>query len=121
MHLWANAGFQKLGVCLQEVPSCPSPTPSFLFLSLAPLFTRAKRQNPVPLSLFAPQAHGNACYAGYVRTRQRDSHTAGHSLFSHLFNITHVTEGKNIAHATGREKEVTGRPKKLHQVTKFTW
>ena len=38
------------------------PHPLFLILALAPI---SRGQNTVPWSFFAPQPHGNACYAGY--------------------------------------------------------
>jgi len=53
------AGFQNPGVCLQAFPSFPFSSLSFPFLALAPFF-----ENPVPLTFFAPQPHGNACYTG---------------------------------------------------------
>ena len=38
----ANGGFQNPGVCPQAVPSFPSPTPTVLFLALAPFSAQAK-------------------------------------------------------------------------------
>ena len=40
----ANGVFQNPGVCLQAVPSLPSPTPLFQFLALAPFFAMAKHR-----------------------------------------------------------------------------
>ena len=59
----ANGSFQNPGVCPQAVPSFPSPTPTVLFLALAPFSAQAKyRKNRS--SVFAPKPYGNACYAG---------------------------------------------------------
>ena len=38
----ANGSFQNPGVCPQAVPSFPSPTPTVLFLALAPFSAQAK-------------------------------------------------------------------------------
>ena len=57
----ANGSFQNPGVCPQAVPSFPSPTPTVLFLALAPFSAQAKYRKP----FFAPKLYGNACYAGY--------------------------------------------------------
>ena len=42
----ANGGFQNPGVCPQAVPSFPSPTPTVLFLALAPFSAQAKYRKP---------------------------------------------------------------------------
>ena len=42
----ANRGFQNPGVCPQAVPSFPSPTPTILFLALAPFSAQAKYRKP---------------------------------------------------------------------------
>ena len=42
----ANGGFQNPGVCPQAVPSFPSPTPTVLFLALAPFSAQAKFRKP---------------------------------------------------------------------------
>ena len=42
----ANGSFQNPGVCPQAVPSFPSPTPTVLFLALAPFSTQAKYRKP---------------------------------------------------------------------------
>ena len=42
----ANGSFQNLGVCPQAVPSFPSPTPTVLFLALAPFSAQAKYRKP---------------------------------------------------------------------------
>ena len=42
----ANGSFQNPGVCPQAVPSFPSPTPTVLFLALAPLSAQAKYRKP---------------------------------------------------------------------------
>jgi len=47
-------GFQTPGVCLQAFPSFPFPSPSFLFLALAPFFARQNAEDPVPLTVFVP-------------------------------------------------------------------
>ena len=41
----------------------PLPHPLFLILALVPI---SRGQNTVPWPFFAPQPHGNACYAGYA-------------------------------------------------------
>ena len=42
----ANGGFQNPGICPQAVPSFPSPTPTVLFLALAPFSAQAKYRKP---------------------------------------------------------------------------
>ena len=42
----ANGGFQNRGVCPQAVPSFLSPTPTVLFLALAPFSAQAKYRKP---------------------------------------------------------------------------
>ena len=42
----ANGSFQNPGVCPQAVPSFPSPTPTVLFLALAPFSAQAKYRKP---------------------------------------------------------------------------
>ena len=42
----ANGGFQNPGVCPQAVPSFLSPTPTVLFLALAPFSAQAKYRKP---------------------------------------------------------------------------
>ena len=42
----ANGGFQNPGVCPQAVPSFPSPTPTVLFLAIAPFSAQAKYRKP---------------------------------------------------------------------------
>ena len=42
----ANGSFQNPGVCPQAVPSLPSPTPTVLFLALAPFSAQAKYRKP---------------------------------------------------------------------------
>ena len=51
----ANGGFQNPGVCPQAFPSFLSPTVKY-------------RSGSVPWSSFAPQPHGNACFAGYCQS-----------------------------------------------------
>ena len=42
--------------------------PSLLFFGSHGLISRAiKTETPLPRSLFAPKANGNACYAGYIK------------------------------------------------------
>ena len=43
----ANGGFQNPGVCPQAVPSFPSPTPTVLFVALAPFSAQAKYRKPL--------------------------------------------------------------------------
>ena len=47
----------------------------------APFFARAKHENPVSLTFFAPQPHGNACYAGRVQSQNN-------LIVPHMKNIT---------------------------------
>ena len=42
----ANGSFQNPGVCPQAVPSFPSPTPTVLFMALAPFSAQAKYRKP---------------------------------------------------------------------------
>ena len=42
----ANGSFQNPGVCPQAVPSFPSPTPTVVFLALAPFSAQAKYRKP---------------------------------------------------------------------------
>ena len=42
----ANGSFQNPGVCPQAVPSFPSPTPTALFLAIAPFSAQAKYRKP---------------------------------------------------------------------------
>ena len=42
----ANGSFQNPGVCPQAVPSFPSPTPTVLFLALAPFSAQVKYRKP---------------------------------------------------------------------------
>lgn len=56
----ANGSFQNPGVCPQAVPSFPSPTPTVLFLALAPFSAQAKYRSlsllPNPTETLAMQA-----------------------------------------------------------------
>ena len=56
----ANGSFQNPGVCPQAVPSFPSPTPTVLFLALAPFSAQAKYRSlsllPNPTERLAMQA-----------------------------------------------------------------
>ena len=46
----------------------PLPLPPLLFFGSHGLISRAiKTETPLPRSLFAPKANGNACYAGYIK------------------------------------------------------
>ena len=46
----------------------PLPLPPLLCLGSHGLISRAiKTETPLPRSLFAPKANGNACYAGYIK------------------------------------------------------
>ena len=51
----ANGGFQNPGVCPQAVPSFLSPTPTVLFLALAPFSAQAKYRKPRSLVFLCSQ------------------------------------------------------------------
>ena len=45
----------------------PSPPPLLFFGSHGLISRAIKTETPLPRSLFAPKANGNACYAGYIK------------------------------------------------------
>jgi len=68
----ANAGFQNRGVCLQEFPSFPSPSPHFHFLALVSFLARSKLRIPfLGLSLLTIFWSIHSSHNPYILTMTR--------------------------------------------------
>ena len=50
-----------------EERKVPLPLPPLLFFGSRLISRAIKTETPLPRSLFAPKANGNACYAGYIK------------------------------------------------------